>query len=142
MPRYKNILPHLSAHTQKKKSPQTQPNRLSAAINYFLPNGYTRTRDSHRRCKYERFRELCARAKRSLLKIILHRRIPPGCFAPHPAYTHNPIFAYILTCRVRTSVLNNRRTFRKAPSGANRFQIRASLTNGFASPTISNSAHG
>lgn len=110
MPRHKNILPLPPAHTREQRHTQFQPNRFSAAINCFLPNGYTRTRDNPLRCKRERFRELCTRRKRSLSKIIRHRRIPPDRFAPLFAHKRNSISAYVSFSR-RTPCVLPPRTF-------------------------------
>ena len=142
MPRHKNILPLPPAHTREQRHTQFRPNRFSAAINCFLPNGYTRIRGNPLHCKRERFRERCTRRKQSLSKTIRHKHIALASFAPLFAHKRNSSSAYFLTCRVCAFAPNTRRRFRRAPSCANRFQIRERPADGFASPTISNSARG
>ena len=108
MPRHKNILPLPPAHTREQRHTQFRPNRFSAAINCFLPNGYTRIRGNPLHCKRERFRERCTRRKRSLSKIIRHRRIPPECFAPHAAHKRNSNSAYSPPLRLSPHSLSPR----------------------------------
>lgn len=110
MPRHKNILPLPPAHTREQRHTQFRPNRFSAAINCFLPNGYTRIRGNPLHCKRERFRELCTRRKRSLSKIIRHKHIALASFAPLFAHKRNSISAYVSFSR-RTPCVLSPRTF-------------------------------
>ena len=95
MPRRNNMLPPQLVHTQERRHTQFRPNRFSAAINCFLPNGYTRIRGNLLRCKRERFRARCNRRKRSLSKTIRHRHTAPALFAQLFAHKRNSISAYV-----------------------------------------------
>lgn len=110
MPRHKNILPLPPAHTREQRHTQFRPNRFSAAINCFLPNGYTHIRGNHLRCKRERFRERCTRRKQSLSKTIRHKHIALASFAPLFAHKRNSISAYVSFSR-RTPCVLSPRTF-------------------------------